>query len=82
MLAIKLRDVTHGRVTVTMGLWGYVMKNKFTKFLKDDSGATAIEYGLLAALIGIAIIGGARLFSTRLNQQWNFVSDTFENSVP
>lgn len=29
------------------------------KFLKDESGATAIEYGLLAALIGVAIIGGA-----------------------
>jgi len=28
-------------------------------FLQDDSGATAIEYGLIAALIAIAIIGGA-----------------------
>ena len=31
------------------------MKN-FERFLKDDSGATAIEYGLIAALIGVGII--------------------------
>ncbi len=30
---------------------------KFTKFLKDESGATAIEYGLIAALISIVAIG-------------------------
>lgn len=29
------------------------------RFLKDESGATAIEYGLIAALISVAIIGGA-----------------------
>ena len=29
----------------------------FTRFLKDESGATAIEYGLIAALIAVAIIG-------------------------
>jgi pilus assembly protein Flp/PilA len=28
----------------------------FRKFLRDESGATAIEYGLMAALIGVAII--------------------------
>lgn len=31
----------------------------FKLFLNDDTGATAIEYGLLAALIAVAIIGGA-----------------------
>lgn len=29
----------------------------FSRFLKDESGATAIEYGLIAALIGVALIG-------------------------
>ena len=33
------------------------MKN-LVQFLKDKSGATAIEYGLIAALISVAIIGG------------------------
>ncbi len=30
----------------------------FARFFKDESGATAIEYGLIAALIAVAIIGG------------------------
>ena len=33
------------------------MKNLFARFAKDESGATAIEYGLIAALISVAIIG-------------------------
>ena len=31
----------------------------FWKFLRDTSGATAIEYGLIAGLISIAVVGGA-----------------------
>jgi pilus assembly protein Flp/PilA len=44
----------------------YLMKNLFARFAKDESGATAIEYGLIAALISIAIIGAARLLGTQL----------------
>jgi pilus assembly protein Flp/PilA len=35
------------------------MKNFFVRFIKDESGATAIEYGLIASLIGVAIVLGA-----------------------
>ncbi|MEM7299452.1 MAG: Flp family type IVb pilin [Pseudomonadota bacterium] len=35
------------------------MKKAFARFLKDESGATAIEYGLIAALISITIITAA-----------------------
>ena len=31
----------------------------FTKFIKDESGATAIEYGLIATLVSVALIAGA-----------------------
>jgi pilus assembly protein Flp/PilA len=31
--------------------------NMFARFMKDESGATAIEYGLIAALISVAIVG-------------------------
>ena len=41
--------------------------NLFARFLNDESGATAIEYGLIAALIGVGLITGARAFSTQLN---------------
>lgn len=41
------------------------MKN-ILRFLRDDSGATAIEYGLLAALIAVAIIGTVTTLGTNL----------------
>ena len=48
------------------------------RFIKDKSGATAIEYGLIAALIAIAIIGGARLLGTRIGATFNNVSNVFK----
>lgn len=41
------------------------MKN-IIRFLRDDSGATAIEYGLLAALIAVAIIATVRTLGGNL----------------
>ena len=49
------------------------MKNVL-RFAKDESGATAIEYGLIAALIGVAIIGGARAVGTSLDSKFSGVS--------
>jgi pilus assembly protein Flp/PilA len=43
------------------------MKTLFTRFLKDESGATAIEYGLIAALISVGIIAGATSLGTNIN---------------
>jgi len=45
------------------------------QFLKDESGATAIEYGLIAALIAVAIIGGARALGTNIGDTFNNVSN-------
>ena len=52
------------------------MKTLFTRFAKDESGATAIEYGLIATLIGVAIIVGATALGTKLNDVFNDISDT------
>ncbi|WP_363348390.1 Flp family type IVb pilin [Methylocystis echinoides] len=41
--------------------------NWFKKFMADDSGATAIEYGLLSALLGVAIISASRTLGTKLS---------------
>lgn len=49
-----------------------------TKFLKDESGATAIEYVLLAALIGVAIIGAATTLGTELGNKMGEVSTTLQ----
>lgn len=42
------------------------MKNLFARFAKDESGATAIEYGLIAALIAVVCIGTWRAIGTGL----------------
>ena len=40
--------------------------NVVTRFFKDESGVTAIEYGLITALISMVIIGSAGLIGTNL----------------
>ena len=47
----------------------------FARFLKDESGATAIEYGLIAALIAVAIIAGAGALGTQLDAQFEGISE-------
>jgi pilus assembly protein Flp/PilA len=46
----------------------------FLRFAKDDSAATAIEYGLIATLIGVAIIVGAGALGTKLNSVFKGIS--------
>jgi pilus assembly protein Flp/PilA len=43
------------------------MKSLFARFMQDESGAAAIEYALIAALIALAIIGGAGLLGGAIN---------------
>ena len=53
------------------------MKNLFARFMNDESGATAIEYGLIAALIGVGIIVAA----TNLGSQLSGTFSTIENKL-
>ena len=50
------------------------MQNLFSKFSNDESGATAIEYGLIAALIAVALIAGATAVGDRVNQKFDIVA--------
>jgi pilus assembly protein Flp/PilA len=50
------------------------MKTLFNRFVKDESGATAIEYGLIASLIGVAIIVGATTLGGKLNTTFNDIA--------
>ena len=43
------------------------MQNLMSRYIKDESGATAIEYGLIAALIAIAMIAGAKAVGGAVN---------------
>ena len=50
------------------------MSKLFARFVKDESGATAIEYGLIAALIAIAIIVGATSLGQSLNSKFSGIA--------
>jgi pilus assembly protein Flp/PilA len=50
------------------------MKNLLSRFAKDESGATAIEYGLIAGLIGVVIIGAVTSVGTSISAKFNEVS--------
>lgn len=56
------------------------MKN-IVRFFKDESGATAIEYGLIAALIAVAIITGVSAVGTQADATFNKVSTTIEAGI-
>jgi pilus assembly protein Flp/PilA len=47
---------------------------KFWHFVRDESGATAIEYGLIAALIAVVIIGAVTAVGTSLSTTFTSVS--------
>lgn len=50
------------------------MTKIFARLMKDESGATAIEYGLIAALISVALITGATALGGSLNNQFQNLS--------
>ncbi len=51
------------------------------RIVKDEDGATAIEYGLLAALIAVAIIGGVTVVGTTLQTTFTNVSNELPNGT-
>ncbi|MGA2568463.1 MAG: Flp family type IVb pilin [Pseudolabrys sp.] len=50
------------------------MKNLFVRFVKNESGATAIEYGLIAAGISVAIIAVVNGLGSTLNAKFSSIS--------
>jgi pilus assembly protein Flp/PilA len=50
------------------------MKTIFSRFVKDESGATAIEYGLIAAIIAVGIIAALQGLKSNLNSTFNKIS--------
>ena len=54
------------------------MKNLIARFAKDESGATAIEYGLIAAGISVAIITAVNGLGTKLNSNFETISSSLK----
>ena len=49
-----------------------------SNFIKDESGATAIEYGLIAALIAVVIVGAVTTIGTKLNTSFGNVGNAIK----
>jgi pilus assembly protein Flp/PilA len=54
------------------------MKNLIARFVKDESGATAIEYGLIAAGISLAIIAVVNGLGTNLNNRFTSINNSLK----
>jgi pilus assembly protein Flp/PilA len=54
------------------------MKNLIARFAKDESGATAIEYGLIAAGISLAIIAVVNGLGTNLNAKFTSINNSLK----
>ena len=50
------------------------MKKFTARFIKDESGATAIEYGLIAGLIAVVIISAIKTLGTNLSSKFNIIA--------
>jgi pilus assembly protein Flp/PilA len=54
------------------------MKKLVARFVKDESGATAIEYGLIAAGISLAIIAGVNGLGSNLSSKFNGINSSLK----
>lgn len=57
------------------------MDRGLNRFLRDESGATAIEYSLILGLVVLAIVGSIQLLSDSLSNMYLFVSSSVTGAV-
>lgn len=58
------------------------VRAKLREFVRSDSGATAIEYALIAALLALAIIAAVTLVGTNLETLFNRIAAILANATP
>ena len=73
-IAVTLATHSTPLCVITISLKGNLDMNLLSKFFKDESGATAIEYGLIAAGISVAIITTVNLLGSTLDGTFSFVN--------
>ena len=55
--------------------------NLISRFIRDESGATAIEYGLIAALVAVVIITGLTAVGTKLSTKFTGIATTLKEGL-
>lgn len=59
--------------------WAARARSLMSRFRTDSSGATAIEYGLIAALTFLTFVGALRLYGERMNVMYEFIGSKIGN---
>jgi pilus assembly protein Flp/PilA len=54
----------------------------FSAFFKDESGTTAIEYGLITALVSLGLIGGLNSFFDSVSVMYAYITDNVSSASP
>jgi pilus assembly protein Flp/PilA len=57
------------------------VRSSSIRFLHDDRGATAIEYGLIAALVALAAMSGINLFAGEAIGMWDNIASTIDANI-
>ena len=57
------------------------IRKTLRRLLTDQAGATAVEYGLIAALIVVALVGSLALLGGGTNGRWTAISEKVENAT-
>jgi pilus assembly protein Flp/PilA len=67
--------VGRGDFVAALFVRGAAMRGLILRFLRDQAGATVVEYGLIVALICFALIEGLSMFTSSVGQAFNTVSN-------
>jgi len=62
--------------------WEFRTMSFLTRFLRDEEGATAIEYGLIAALVSVVIIGALTLLGNNLSGTFEKIAASINTNPP
>ena len=57
------------------------MMNLLIRFLDEESGATAVEYGLIAGLVGLTLAASLPIFGTSMTNMYNYISSNTTNVI-
>lgn len=68
-------------ISLTDGIGAWNMKALLKSFLSGDQGATAIEYGLIAALISVVIISGLSLVNGQMIEMYEYIGSHFSQAL-
>ena len=78
LIASRINNSLRGAVQKLAGLEAAMARRQ--RFLKDERGATAVEYGLIVSLIFIAIVIGVANYANRTGNMYNYINNSMKGS--